>query len=342
MEPKLRVAIETYGKAKQSWLEQFLTLPNGIPAHDTFARVFARLDPEAFRQGFSSWLNAITQGLGAQVIPIDGKTLRGSYDRNGQQKALHVVSAWASQYRLVLGQVKVDAKSNEITAIPQLLNLLELAGSIVTIDAMGCQKEIAAQIIGKKADYVLALKANQGKLYEQVESWFEHARVNDWAVVNYSYHKTVESHHHRTEIRQVWSVPVSALPSLHQQQQWQGLKTVVMVVSERRLWNKTTREVRFYLSSLESDYSVHGQVIRTHWEIENSVHWSLDVTFCEDTSRLRKDNAPENFALLRRLALNLLNQERTFKGSNRMKRYQAGLDNEYLLKILAVATAKVA
>lgn len=331
------VAIETYGKAKHEWLKQFLELPNGIPSHDTISRVFARLCPEAFQECFSKWVNEIVQQLGVEVISLDGKTLKQSYDRNKKQKAIHVVSAWANKHKLVLGQKKVNAKSNEITAIPKLIEMLEISGSIITIDALGCQKEIVTKIINKQADYVLGLKGNQGKLHQQVKDYFEQAYQKNFANIEHSYHQEIESGHNRIEKRQVWSIPVDSLPSLHNQNQWKGLKTVVMVFSQRCLWNKTTTEVRFYLSSLESDAKFLARVIRNHWGIENTLHWTLDVTFREDASRIRKDHAPENFALLRRLALNLLNREKTFKGSNRMKRYLAAMDNNYLLKILAAS-----
>lgn len=198
------VAIETYAQAKLEWLQQFLTLPNGIPSHDTIARVFAKLDSQAFEQCFQRWVESITETMGAQVIPIDGKTVRQSFDRERSQKAIHVVSAWASTHRLVLGQLKVDDKTNEITAIPKLLELLSIAGCIITIDAMGCQKEIATKIIDKKADYVLALKGNQGKLSEEVSRWFEKARSNDFEGIEHSYHQTTEGAHGRIEIRQYW------------------------------------------------------------------------------------------------------------------------------------------
>lgn len=329
------VAIETYAQAKHKWLQQFLELPNGIPSHDTTARVFARLNPEAFEQCFHRWVESITEIIGAQVIPIDGKTIRQSFDRDRLQKAIHVVSAWASTHRLVLGQLKVDSKSNEITAIPKLLELLDIAGCIITIDAMGCQKEIATQIVNQKADYVLALKGNQGKLADLVSLWFEKARSNDFEGIEHSYHSSTESAHGRIEIRQYWSVPVSELDALPNQQQWSGLRSVGMVVCERRLWNKTTIEVRFYISSLEYDALVLAHAVRSHWGIENSVHWILDVTFNEDASRIRKDNAPLNFSVLRRLSLNLLSRDTSIRGSIAMKRYRAGLDNNYLAKIIA-------
>lgn len=331
-------AIELYGKTKYEWLKGFLELPNGIPSHDTFSRVFARIEPKQFQECFLSWVNSITQKLELEVIAIDGKTMKQSYDRNQSQKPLHIVSAWSASHQLVLGQKKVNKKSNEVTAIPALLELLEIEKSIITIDAMGCQKEIAALIIKKKGDYLLALKGNQKLLHKDVKDWFELARKEEFAGREHSYYQQIEGGHHRVEKRQIWTVAVSELPSLHNQSLWTGLKTVVMVVSERRLWNKTTTEVRFYLSSLASNAEKISQAIRSHWGIENSLHWTLDVTFSEDKSRIRKDNSPENFALLRRLAINLLKQEKGFKGSLKMKRYLAGMDNNYLVQILDSAS----
>ncbi len=333
-------AIETYGKAKQEWLEQFLELPNGIPSHDTISRVFSRLNPEEFASSFSSWINSITKKIGAEVIAIDGKTLKQSYDRNNQQKALHIVTAWANNNKLVLAQKKVDSKSNEITAIPALLDFLDISGNIITIDAMGTQKEIAEKIINKKGHYILALKGNQRKLHQQVKNWFSQATHNEFTGIEYSYYSQVESGHNRIEKREVYSVPVGLLPTLHNQNQWKKFQTVIMVISERISWNKTTKEIRFYISSIESNAKLLFQSIRGHWGIENTLHWSLDVTFSEDKSRIRKDNAPENFALLRKLALNLLNQEKSTKVSNKMKRYRAAMDNNYLLKILQASGSK--
>ncbi len=331
-------AIELYGKAKYEWLKSFLGLPNGIPSHDTFSRVFARIEPKQFQECFLSWVNSITQKLELEVIAIDGKTMKQSYDRNQSQKPLHIVSAWSASHQLVLGQKKVNKKSNEVTAIPALLELLEIEKSIITIDAMGCQKEIAALIIKKKGDYLLALKGNQKLLHKDVKDWFELARKEEFAGREHSYYQQIEGGHHRVEKRQIWTVAVSELPPLHNQSLWTGLKTVVMVLSERRLWNKTTTEVRFYLSSLASNAEKISQAIRCHWGIENSLHWTLDVTFSEDKSRIRKEHSPENFALLRRLAVNLLKQEKGFKGSLKMKRYLAGMDNNYLVQILDSAS----
>lgn len=328
------VAIEAYGNAKFEWLKSFLGLANGIPSHDTFSRVFSRIEPQQFQECFLSWVQGIVRELGLNVIAIDGKTMKQSYDRNNQQKALHIVTAWSSSHQLVLGQKKVDNKSNELTAIPALIEMLEIAGSVITIDAMGCQKDITSLIVKKKGDYVLALKANQKLLYQAVKEWFKLAQEEDFLNRKYNYYEQIEAGHHRGEKRQIWTVDVSELPPLHNQELWRGLKTVVMIVSERRLWNKTTTEARFYLSSLSSNAEAIAGAIRNHWSIENSLHWTLDVTFGEDESRIRKQNSPENFALLRRLAINFLKQEKTSKQSLKMKRYRAAMDNNYLIQIL--------
>jgi predicted transposase YbfD/YdcC len=327
--------MENYGLSKYEWLEEFLALPEGIPSADTFRRVFERINPKRFEQCFRCWVDSIVETIGAQVIPIDGKTLKGSYDRVLGKTALHLVSAWSSEYRLVLGQVKVADKSNEITAIPALLELLNIAGCIITIDAMGAQTAIASQIFNAKADYVLALKANHPKLHEQVKNWFEKSLSSGFEGIINSYDERVEKGHHRTEKRQVWCVPVSQLPPLHHQNDWLGLKCLVMVVRVRHLWNKTTREVQFYLTSLDCDACKLGKAIRLHWGVENGLHWTLDVTFNEDACRVRTGHAPQNLSLLRRIALNALNLEQSFKRSNRQKSNRAAMDNNYMLTILA-------
>lgn len=334
------VAIETYGKTKQTWLETFLDLPHGIPSHDTFGRVLSLLDPQELRNSFLGWVSSITKKLDLELIHVDGKTAKGSYDREGKLKALHSVSAWSSEHGLVLAQQKVESKSNEITAVPLLLKLLNLKGTIVTLDAMGTQREIASQIKQSKGDYVLALKGNQGKLSQQVSDWFEQAQDKNWQGIESSYYQKVETGHNRIETRQVWAVSIGQLPPLHRQSQWMGLTTVVMVKSTRQLWNKTTTAVRFYISSLEADAQCHNRVIRSHWSIENSLHWVVDVTFNEDASRVRQGHAAENLGLLRRLSVNLLKREPS-KQSLKMKRYKAGMDNNFLLKILAASAAAI-
>lgn len=327
--------IENYGISKQQWLEEFLALPNGIPSDDTFRRVFEFINPEELNRCFLRWVETLVTKMGGEIIPIDGKTIRGSYDRNQGKSALHVISAWASEQNLVLAQMKVEDKSNEITAIPALLELLDITGSIITIDAMGTQTEIAKKIIDKKADYVLALKANHPTLYHQVEQWFQTASAQNFQGIDVSYDQRIEKGHHRTEIRQVWSVRVSAIGELYQPRLWAGLQSIVMVVRERRLWNQTTREVQFYLSSLHSDAQLLGRAIRKHWGIENQAHWTLDCTFAEDSCRIRSFHSPRNFALLRRIALNALNREQTYKRSLRQKMKRTGMDNNYMIRVLS-------
>jgi predicted transposase YbfD/YdcC len=326
--------MENYGISKQKWLEQFLELPNGIPSDDTFRRVFERINPEALEQSLAKWLTLVMGSLQQEVIPIDGKTVRGSYDRNQGVKALHLVTAWASEQRLVLGQVKVEDHSNEITAIPALLELLDIQGAIITIDAMGTQTEIVKQIREKKADYVLTLKANHPTLYAQVKNWFSQARLNQFEGIDISYDQRIDKGHHRVDKRYVWAVPLSVFGGLYQQEQWLGLQTIVMVERVRHLWNKTTREVHFYLSSLPADAQLLGRAIRQHWGIENQVHWTLDVIFKEDQCRIRFGHAPRNFSFLRRMALNILNQEKTLKRSLRQKSKRASMNNDYMVTVL--------
>jgi predicted transposase YbfD/YdcC len=326
--------MENYGLSKQEWLTEFLQLPHGIPSDDTFRRLFERINPIALENCLSQWLNNLLTGVTKEVIPIDGKSIRSSYDRNQGVKALHLVTAWASQQRLILGQVKVEDHSNEITAIPALLELIDISGAIITIDAMGTQTEIVKRIRQKKADYVLCLKANHPTLFNQVKQWFKTARENGFCGVELNHYRKVEKGHHRIEKRQVWAIPVSAFGGLYQQQQWYGLKTIVVVERIRHLWNKTTKEVQFYLSSLPTDAQLNGNAIRKHWGIENQVHWTLDVSFGEDDCRIRAGKSPHNFALLRRWGLNILNQEKTLKRSTRQKSKRAAMNNDYMIAVL--------
>lgn len=329
--------IETYGESHEMWLSTFLALPQGIPKADTYRRVFERIAPSSLEQCFQQWVEQVVSTAGAQVIPIDGKTVKGSYDRNKQQSSLHLVSAWASEHRILLGQVKVESKTNEITAIPALLQLLDISGCTITIDAMGTQHEIAKQIVAKGADYVLCLKANHPTLWAEVKTWFEAAEAIAFVNIEHSVDKRVESGHHRRETRRVWAVPLSVMGPLHKVGQWAGLQTIVMVKRVRRLWNKTTRETMFYLSSLPCDALCIGRAIRVHWGIENQLHWVLDMTFGEDDSRIRTAHAPQNMALLKRLAISVLNQETSKKRSIRQKAKRAAMSPDYMLEVLTAA-----
>jgi len=329
------VDIEHFGQAKVDWLAQFLELENGIPAHDTFGRVFARLDPEEFQAGFVSWIQAVSKITAGEIVAIDGKQLRRSHDGRLGKKAIYMVSAWAVGNQLVLGQRKVDEKSNEITAIPKLLELLALAGCIVTIDAMGCQTDIAAEIVAQDADYVLALKGNQGRLHEDVAEMFAYFEKIDFAGVEHDYHRSVNGGHGRIEIRECWTFdPHQWADHFRTLQHWSQLRTVVMVVAQRQTDVQVTRETRFYISSLESDARQLLQAIRSHWGIENSLHWVLDIAFREDDSRIRTDHAPENMAVLRHIALNLLKQEQSAKCGIHAKRLKCAWDEDYLMKVL--------
>lgn len=329
------VDIAAYGEAKQGWLRQFLELPNGIPSHDTFGDVFARLDPEEFQHCFTAWVQAVVKLSAGQVVAIDGKTLRGSSDTVLGKRAIHMVSAWASTNGIVLGQVKVDDKSNEITAIPALLEVLALSGCIVTIDAMGCQTEIAAQIVEQKADYVLSLKANQGRLYQDVKALFEYALSLRQPPFALDHVRVVGKDHGRLEIRECWTLTdAEGFPSLRTTAHWKGLRTLVMVRRERRIQGKISQETAFYIASLAATAQRLLDCTRLHWSIENALHWVLDVSFHEDASHVRKDYAPQNLALMRHWALNLLKTNTAVKASIHTKRLKAGWDDAYLLQLL--------
>jgi predicted transposase YbfD/YdcC len=330
------VAVETYGCAKYEWLKTFLELPNGIPSHDTFARVFAQINPQQFQECFLNWMKSIQKITDGEVVALDGKTLRGSYDTSSDQSAIIMVSAWATTNKLVLGQVKVDEKSNEITAIPELLKVLELSGCIVTIDAIGCQKEIVKLITQQNADYVIGLKKNQGNLYDEVEKLFFSGIATGFDGIEHSTYKTEETGHGRHEIRNY--VMLSEIESrLNPDSVWSNFNSVGMVESVRSFNDETTVETRYFISSLESDAKQFGNSIRSHWGIENSLHWLLDVALREDDCRIRKDNAPQNFAILRHIAVNLLTQEKRVKRGIKNKQFLAAMDNNYLLRVLALA-----
>ncbi|WP_346293798.1 ISAs1 family transposase [Sphaerothrix gracilis] len=327
------VEIEAYGHSKAEWLKSFLSLPNGIPSHDTISRLFAMLDPDQLQNSFASWIEAIAQLSEGEVVAIDGKSVRRSYDRGKGKGAIHMVSAWASENRLVLAQLKVDSKSNEITAIPQLLKVLDLKGCIVTLDAMGAQTAIAQQIVAQGADYILSLKGNQGHLHEDVEQLFEWASRQQFEGIAHEYYQSLDKGHGRIEIRRHWLL--ESVEHLIGAERWQGLKRVGMIESQRRITGKpTTVERRYYLLSLEGDVKRFALAVRSHWGIENQLHWCLDIAFDEDNSRIRSGHAPENMSLIRKIALNLLSRESSVKVGKKAKRLKAGWDNDYLLEVL--------
>ena len=330
------VDVEMFGKSKRDWLSRLLELPNGIPSHDTFGRVFAMIDPVQFEACFTEWVQAVNEVIEGQVIAIDGKTIRRSHDKLPDKSAIHVVSAWASANSLVLGQIRVDDHSNEITAIPQLLNTLDVSGCTVTIDAMGCQKDIAATITDQGADYVLALKQNQPQLHDDVTEMFDYAKRSGFSDLDHHFSETVEKGHGRIEKRRCWAVSdPDYLDYVNDRNQWSELKSLAMVESERTENGNASTQTRYYISSLPNDAQKLLSSVRTHWGIENSVHWVLDVAFGEDASRVRQGNAAENLSVLRRMALNMLKQETTSQGGVAAKRKRAGWDEDYLLLVLA-------
>jgi len=324
--------MEEFGISKQAWLQQFLDLPNGIPSHDTFGRVLARLKPSEFQRCFVEWVRAVAGATNDEIVPIDGKKLRRSHNRSKGLQAIEVVSAWAVANHLVLGQVKVSEDSNEITAVPELLKLLELKGCIVTVDALNTQKDIAVEIRNQGADYVLALKGNHSTLRKEVELFFKDVKEDRTYGFEISTHQTVDGEHGRIETRKYWHV--NAPDHLSGKSEWKDLASLGMVEAIREVHGETSRENRYYLSSLKVEAERLAEAVRGHWAIENSQHWILDVVFREDDCRVRVGHAAENFALIRRGALNLLQQEKTLKRGVKTKRLKAALDERYLLKVL--------
>ena len=361
------VEMEAWGRARQDWLRERLELSGGIPSHDTFNRLFARLDPAAFARCFLSWTEALREALlppadapaaaapvegsaattkAATLVSLDGKRLRRSFDTVTGSAALHLVSAWASEQRLVLGQVKVAEGANEITALPELLSLLDLAGCLVTIDAIGCQREIARQIVAQGGDYVLAVKRNQPALHEDVQLFLDDAHEQGWRGVAHQEYQSFDAEHGRQERRAYFVTgEVAWLRERHQTDgadRWAGLASIGMVEARRREGGPGTKESverRYYLSSLAGDEAGSAQrfaeAVRGHWGIENSLHWVLDVAFREDECRVRRDHAPQNLATLRQLALNLLRREKTAKMGVKARRLKAGWDLAYLERVLA-------
>jgi predicted transposase YbfD/YdcC len=335
--------MEDFGHAKEEWFKTFLRLEHGIPSHDTFNRVFAALDPKAFLEFFLSWTQSLRQAVAQEIVALDGKALRRALNKGEDLR--YVVSAWAEGNGLVLGQLKVQDKSNEITAVPELLRVLELSGCIVTIDAMGCQKKIAREVIEADADYVLALKGNQEKVHEEIKSFLDDL-LAQWqaprpkgakltgAVAKLASLETVEKDHGRLEIRRYYQS--DHLDWFADRSKWEGLKSVGMVESVREVDGVVTVERRYYLASLPLGVETFVRAVRGHWGVENKVHWVMDVIFGEDQSRARAGHAAENLAMLRRLALNLLRREKSKKRGIRAKQLNAGWDHAYLLCLLGI------
>jgi predicted transposase YbfD/YdcC len=327
------VTIEAFGQARYDWFKTFLRLPNGIPSHDTFGRVFALLSPAYFQEAFSQWIKAVVQQFEGQVVAIDGKRARRSYDTASGKGALYMVNAWATKNRVVLGQYNTEEGSNEITAIPELLRALVLKGCIVTIDAIGCHKEIAEQIVDQGADYVLTVKANQKKLLAYAQQRFsgtDKALSKDPTIDSWL---TRDQDHGRIETRQYWATDhIEDLPG---KASWKGLQCIGTVEARRQVGFKVSCQRRYFISSLDGDALRLAEAVRAHWSIENSLHWVLDVVFHEDDSRIRKGNAAENMAVLRQIAVSLLRQEKTAKVGVQTKRLKAGWDTSYLAKVLS-------
>jgi predicted transposase YbfD/YdcC len=328
--------ISIFGEANLRWLRKYLPYTNGIPSHDALGYFFSRLDPQAFKERFIEWIQSVAKVTKGEIVAIDGKTLRGSYDTYGKKSAIHMISAWANNARLVLGQRKVDDKSNEITAIPELLSMLELSGCIVTIDAMGCQKKIAKTIRSKGADYVLALKGNQGNFHEQVAEFFEDQCEREFADYCDSEamgsYKTVERDHGRVDVREYWIV--SDIDWLEEKKGWDGLQAIGCARLTSTQGEKTSCENRYYITSSALPAKTFGEAVRGHWGIENRLHWVLDVGFREDDSRVRKGEAADNFGVIRHICMNLLKQEQSFKRGIKGKRYRAAMDENYREKVL--------
>ena len=325
-------AIAEYGKSKESWLKTFLELENGIPSTDTFERIFARLNPTELQKCFIGWMEAVHKTTKGELLSIDGKTLRGAKEAGNSRSLIHMVSVWSATQHLVLGQKKVNEKSNEITAISPLLEMLAIRGCLVSIDAMGCQREIAKTIIEQGADYVLALKGNQGDLHDDVRQLFTSARAQKFDNIEHQFYSTVEKGHGRIEKRYYWTMGNTEF--LIGAEKWTGLKSIGMVESERNLNGVVSIEQRYYILSIESDVHRFSQSVRSHWSIENQLHWILDVGFDEDASQSCRGYSAENLAVIRHVGLNLLSRDKKTKVGVKTKRLKAGWDDSYLKDVL--------
>lgn len=333
-------SIEEYGHAKQAWFEEFLDMPYGIPSHDTFNDVLNRLNPNEFGKAFTHWVSQLVS-LNKDIVAIDGKVLRGTLDKASQCPALHLVNAWSVENNICLGQIKVSDKSNEITAIPQLLALLDIQGATITTDAMGCQFKIANQIVNAKADYVLALKGSQGECFDDVQFFLDTQIKAKFKNTPHSYFKSVNGGHGRIEQRQVWvSTDVAWLHERHPR--WKSIQSIAVVNSLREQGGRTSEEKRYFISShKDKDAEFIAYAIRSHWHVENKLHWQLDISFNEDSLRLRSGHGAENIALINKLALNLLKNEKSTKVGVKNKRLKAGWDNDYMMKVLNVGKLTV-
>lgn len=325
--------MEFFGNCKQKWFRTFLELPNGIPSHDTFRRVFMLLNPDAFEACFMRWVDGLVEASGGRLIAVDGKSLRGSLDRANAKAAIHMVSAWCDANQMVLGQVATDEKSNEIKAIPRLLKLIDIDKAVVTIDAMGCQKDIAKTIVEQGGDYVLQLKGNQGGLHEETVELFDQCLREDCLGIEHTKATTLNKGHGRIERRTIWAT--EEIDWFAEADKWSKLRSLIRVLCERTVDGETSREYHYYISSLPAgDPKKLLSYIRGHWSIENRLHWSLDISFADDERRTRTGNGAENASRLARIALNLLKADKSRKASLKAKRMMCGWDHNYLLKIL--------
>ena len=324
--------MELFAKAKIDWFKKYLDLPNGIPSHDTIRRVFMYIDPKAFEQCFIQWIQQLNISTQGKIVAIDGKTLKGSHNRCKGKKAIHMVNAWLCENECVIGQYKVSEKSNEITAIPELLDNLILTGSTVTIDAMGCQTAIAKKIVDAGANYVFGLKGNQGALREEVEDLFSEIERTDFYKDEYDSSNNIDGDHGRIDIRECFAI---SSHHIELSNKWEGIKSVAMIKSQRHVAGKVSNEKRYYISSLEVDAEKISHTIRSHWHVENSLHWCLDIGFQEDSCRIRAGYAAQNLAVIRQMALNFIKSNKTKKGGIIRQRKLAALDNQYLETLLS-------